>query len=210
MIFILNLIVLIYSVIIHEISHGYVAEILGDPTARISKRLTLNPVPHVDPLMTLALPLILILSGSNVVFAAAKPVPVDPFNFKNPKTDMALTAVAGPLANVAIAVVSALVFRILLAFGQNSNDLIYFFSSLLVYAVQINLFLAVFNLLPVPPLDGFKFIGGVLPDNLATEWYSLERYGMIFLIIILFAFPAFIGNIVSPVAENFTKLFLGF
>jgi Zn-dependent protease len=205
--FIIHFIILIFSVIIHEISHGFVADLLGDPTARISKRLTLNPIPHIDPLMTLAIPLLLIMSGSHVVFGAAKPVPVDPFNFREPKKDLALTAVSGPIANLLIAFCASLILRLYLNYAGNTNiDL--FFAVIVRYIVELNVFLAVFNLLPIPPMDGFKFVGGILPDNLASEWFSLERYGMVLLFILLFAFPSVINQFVFPVSTTIINLML--
>ncbi|MCL5676084.1 MAG: site-2 protease family protein [Patescibacteria group bacterium] len=208
MVFILQIIILIYSVILHEISHGFVAELLGDPTARISKRLTLDPRPHIDPLMTIALPLILVLSGSPVIFGAAKPVPIDPFNFREPKKDTALTAVAGPLANIALAVLFGLILKISAIVSFANTDLNSLIGQIGFFAVQLNIFLAVFNLLPVPPLDGFKFVGGLLPDEYAGEWYSLERYGFLFLIIILFFFNPIINRVVLPVSSFLIRLIL--
>ncbi len=192
---ILQFIILVYSIILHEISHGWIADRLGDPTARISKRLTLDPRPHIDPLMTIAVPLILVLSGSPVVFGAAKPVPIDPFNFRYPKKDTAITAVSGPLTNILIAVLFGILLRVY------DSDLLY-------YGVTINVFLAVFNLLPIPPLDGFKFVGGLLPEEYAERWFSLERYGMIFLIFILFMFSSVISQVVLPVSAAIIRLII--
>lgn len=192
---IIQFLILVYSIILHEISHGWVADRLGDPTARISKRLTLDPRPHIDPLMTIAVPLILVLSGSPVVFGAAKPVPIDPFNFRYPRKDTAITAVSGPITNILIAIL----FGVLLRF--NSSDLLF-------YGVTINVFLAVFNLLPIPPLDGFKFVGGLLPEEYSERWFSLERYGMIFLIFILFMFSSVISQIVLPISATVIRLII--
>ncbi len=208
MIFVLQFIILIYSVILHEISHGWVADLLGDPTARISKRLTLDPRSHIDPIMTIALPIILIISGSPVVFGSAKPVPIDPFNFRDPKKDTALTAVAGPLTNISIAIILGIVLRIMAFISFGNPQVNFFVQQLLVYAVHINIFLAVFNLLPIPPLDGFKFVGGLLPDEYAASWYSLERYGMIFLVILLFMFSSIINQLVVPVSSFLIKFIL--
>ena len=195
--FILQFAILIYSVILHEIAHGWVADYLGDPTARLKGRLTLDPRPHIDPIMTILLPLLLVLSGSPVVFGAAKPVPIDPFNFRELKKDTALTAAAGPVTNLLIALFFALLIRIM------PLDLFF-------YAVQINVFLAVFNLLPIPPLDGSKVLAGILPDQLATVLLSLERFGFMFIILILFFFNGVINNFVLPISQTILRLLLPF
>lgn len=194
---ILQFAILIYSVILHEIAHGWVANYLGDPTARLKGRLTLDPRPHIDPIMTILLPFLLVLSGSPVVFGAAKPVPIDPFNFREQKKDTALTAAAGPVTNLLIALFFALLIRVM------PLDLFF-------YAVQINVFLAVFNLLPVPPLDGAKVLAGILPDQLATILLSLERFGFMFIILILFFFNGVINNFVLPISQTILRLLLPF
>ncbi len=191
--FILQFAILIYSVILHEIAHGWVADKLGDPTASMSKRLTLNPIPHIDPVMTILLPLILVISGSPVVFGAAKPVPIDPFNFRDSKKDTALTAAAGPITNILIALIFALILRIL------PMDIFY-------YGVQINIILAVFNLLPIPPLDGSKVLAGLLPNDLAAALLSLERFGLMFIFIVLFLFGNVINAIVLPVTQTLLRI----
>ena len=189
--------ILIYSVILHEIAHGWVANYLGDPTARLKGRLTLDPRPHIDPMMTILLPLLLVLSGSPVVFGAAKPVPIDPFNFRETKKDTALTALAGPVTNLLIALIFALLVRVMPL-------------DLFCYAVQINVFLAVFNLLPIPPLDGSKVLAGILPDELATVLLSLERFGLMFIILILFFFNGVINNFVLPISQTILHFLLPF
>ncbi|MCL4398104.1 site-2 protease family protein [Patescibacteria group bacterium] len=205
--FILQFAILIYSVILHEISHGWVADRLGDPTARLSRRLTLNPLPHIDPVMTIALPLILIVTGSPVVFGAAKPVPIDPFNFRDPKKDTALTAAAGPVTNIIIALLFSIVLRISDIFIIDPA-LLSFIQSLCFYGVEINVVLAVFNLLPVPPLDGSKVLAGLLPDDLAAAFLSLERFGLLFIFIILFLFSGIINDIVLPITQTLLRLLL--
>lgn len=188
-------VILVYSVILHEISHGYVANWLGDPTARLSGRLTLDPRPHIDPLMTIGLPLILFLTGAGIIFGAAKPVPIDPFNFREPKKDIALTALAGPATNLLMAVLLALLFRL-------------FPSSVLSTGVILNIGLALFNLIPIPPLDGFKVLIGILPNELARDLAGLERFGFTLIFIVLFFFPGVIFGLISPILHTFISLLL--
>lgn len=169
------LVILIFSAIFHEIAHGFVAERLGDPTARLAGRLTLNPVRHIDPFMSILLPLLLIVSGSPVIFGAAKPVPVDPFNLREGKKDMALVSLAGPLTNIIIAIAAALLFR-------TTNIEIFYL------ILHLNLLLAIFNLLPIPPLDGSKIVAMFLPDREAAMYLSISSIGIL-IIFFLIAFP---------------------
>ena len=152
---VITVVILIYSAILHEISHGLVAERLGDPTARLMGRITLNPLPHIDPGMSILLPLILSLSPAHIIIGGAKPVPVDPFNFREPKKDMALVSLVGPATNLLIAIVFALICRFLFPGSPldviRSNGILGFILGTIVY---INILLAIFNLLPIPPLDG--------------------------------------------------------
>jgi Zn-dependent protease len=185
----ISLLILIYSAILHEIAHGFVAERLGDPTARLMGRLTLNPKNHIDPFMSILVPLLLILSGSPVIFGAAKPVPVDPFNFREPKKDMALVSLAGPGTNLLIAFIFALICR--LFFPGLSLDIIRNSSLvgfLLGTIVYINLLLAIFNLIPIPPLDGSKIFALLLPDREAAVYLSIGTFGIL-IIFFLLAFP---------------------
>lgn len=205
--FIIELFILIYSVILHEIAHGFVADKLGDPTARLSKRLTLNPIPHIDPLMTIALPFFLLLTGSPIIFGGAKPVPIDPFNFRDMKKDIALTALAGPATNIAIAIVFAALLRFGDLFVVNDAALS-ILQSICRSAITLNISLAIFNLIPIPPLDGFKILSGVLPDDIARELYGLERYGFIIIFALLMFFPGLIFGLIGPIIQNLTSLLL--
>lgn len=181
------LVVLVFSAILHEIAHGFVAERLGDPTARLMGRLTLNPKSHIDPFMSILLPLILLISGSPVVFGAAKPVPVDPFNFREPKKDMAIVSLAGPGTNVLIAIIAAIIFK-LLAFAPSSNIIIDLLMSLAQIFVYVNLLLAIFNFIPIPPLDGSKIFALLLPDREAATYLSIGSFGIL-IIFFLLMFP---------------------
>ncbi len=196
--------VLVYSVILHEIAHGYVAERFGDPTARRAGRLTLNPLPHVDPMMTLALPAILyvatrVLGFGGLIFGSAKPVPVNPLYFSDPKKDTAIVAAAGALTNFLIAAVAALVYHLISSTGLG------FLTQTLIYTVYINSLLGVFNLIPLPPLDGSKVLAAVLPSDFARTLLALEPYGF-FLIFFLFLFTG-LGSIIYRVVNLMMAIF---
>lgn len=179
-----GVVILIFSAILHEIMHGWVAYKLGDSTAKHMGRLTLNPLPHIDPVMSIIIPFILVFFHSPIIFGAAKPVPVNPFNLRDGKKDYALVALAGPLTNLTLAVVSALVLRVL----PFDNPISYVLSLVVFY----NLILTFINLVPIPPLDGSRVISFFLPDDLARTYLSIESYGFIILFILL-SFP--IGGI---------------
>ena len=197
--FLIPLVILIFSAVLHEIMHGAVADKLGDPTARIMGRLTLNPIPHLDPLMSILLPALLVFSGSPIIFGAAKPVPVNPIHFKDPKKDMALTALAGPLTNIALALISAQIIRFL--------PLDPIIDSFLFLVVIYNLMLSIINLIPIPPLDGSKVLAAILPDELARAYLSIQQFGIFILFFLLF-FPIggfslgrLIGNLIFFAVE---------
>lgn len=179
---------LLIAVILHEIAHGYVAEKLGDPTAREANRINLNPIVHIDLFFTIILPVLLILSNTGIVFGGAKPVPVNPNYFKNPRKGMLWVALAGPVSNVIIAIIS---YLLLLAFDPVSVFLPESLSKLLgiwlVSSIFINIVLAIFNLIPIPPLDGGRIVVGVLPEKLAYTYAKLEPYGFFILVAILYA-----------------------
>ena len=183
---ILSLIIILFSAILHEVAHGYVADRLGDPTARLAGRLTLDPRRHIDPFMSIILPLILVFSGLPAI-GAAKPVPVDPFNLKEGRKDIALVSLAGPLTNIAIAVIASFFIKFLLLISTGSVVVI-FIMTFLTLVVQLNLLLAIFNLLPIPPLDGSKIFALLLPEEHANAYLSLGSIGM-FIIFFLLFFP---------------------
>ncbi len=194
-----QIITLIFSAIIHEYMHGWMADRLGDPTAKNAGRLTLNPISHIAPFGSIVLPALLIFSGAGFIFGWAKPVPYNPYNLQDKKYGGAKVAAAGPLANL----VTAIFFGLILRFAPiESVQLATFF----IIIVQINILLMVFNLVPIPPLDGSKVIMPFLPHSLQANYVSLERYGMILvLIFIMFGF-----NLIRPVMTFFLKLIIGF
>ncbi|TES93321.1 MAG: site-2 protease family protein [Candidatus Cloacimonadota bacterium] len=200
---ILNIVILLLSIIIHEISHGFAALKFGDPTARMRGRLTLNPIPHIDIVGTIVLPIMLILVRSPVLFGWAKPVPVNPFNFKNPRRDMMLTSLAGPLSNFALAIIFSLLYRIFLLFGGKGSIPIQVFE----YGAAINILLFCFNLFPIPPLDGSKILMYFLPDNIADGFRKIEPFG--FIIIFGLFFLGILGGILYPIMTFFLYILLG-
>jgi Zn-dependent protease len=194
----LSLCIFFFAVIIHEYAHGWVAWKLGDSTARYMGRLTLNPLAHIDPIGTIFLPIILIMTHSPVLFGWAKPVPVDFFNLNNPKRDMVWVGLAGPAANVLFAIVLALLLKIPLLMASH------FAVSVITAAIMANLVLAVFNLLPIPPLDGSRVAMGLLPYNLGVEYSRIEPYG--FMIIFALLWLGFINTIIWPVVIFLARL----
>ena len=192
--YIIIIIILIFSVILHEISHGWMANYLGDPTAKIAGRLTLNPLKHLDPLGSVILPALLILIQSNIIFGWAKPVPINPFNLRDRKYGEAKVAMAGPAANISIAVFFGLLIRFLpLESSMFGRNLVIVFS----YICWINLLLAVFNLIPIPPLDGSHILFTFLPPSLNDLKLFLSRYGFFILIFFIFFFFKFLIPVLS-------------
>lgn len=209
----ISIIILVYSSILHEIAHGYVAYRLGDPTAKLRGRLTLNPVPHIDPYMTLAIPIILIITGSPVIFGGAKPVPVDPYNFRDGIKDLALVSVAGPGTNLLLAIIASLAIHAIfpgIGFYEVLRQGIFGF--VLGTIVRLNLVLAIFNLIPIPPLDGSKILAMLLPKKEAAAFLDIgQRMGMFLLFFLLF-FPIGGFSLMDLVGTliNFSLKLLGF
>jgi len=177
-----QLVILFFSVILHEVAHGKAAEWCGDGTARERGRLTFNPVPHIDPMGTVVLPLLLAVTRSPLMFGWAKPVPINPMRFRNPKRDIAVVGLAGPLSNLALAALSASVLKLLVPSLGVAHPVVQF----LLYAAAINVVLLVFNLIPLPPLDGSRIVMGLLPRHLAVRYAQLERYGFVMIFLLLF------------------------
>jgi Zn-dependent protease len=161
--FLASILVLLFSIILHEVAHGWAAERLGDPTARMAGRITFNPLPHIDLFGTIILPVSLILMRSSFVIGWAKPVPVNFYRLRKPRRDTMLVSLAGILSNLTLAILISLVWRLVLLFELQPGTVLFFFANLVYYAVDINLLLAVFNLVPIPPLDGSKVVGALLP-----------------------------------------------
>jgi len=203
---ILQILPLIFAVVLHEVAHGYVAKRLGDPTASVAGRLTLNPIKHIDLFWTIILPIVLIVSGSPVLFGGAKPVPVDPRYFPRPRRGMMWVAAAGPLTNICLAILSILAFWGILIIGDGifvdvsldaslrhswfmSSNMIYdlkpamlslyYAALLLINSIFVNTILAAFNLLPFPPLDGSKILIGIVPWEMAQRLIRLEKFGIL-------------------------------
>ncbi len=202
------IVALIFSVVIHEMAHGYAANWLGDPTARLQGRLSANPLVHIDPLMSVILPGLLVLTGSPILFGAAKPVPYNPYNFTNQKWGEAIVAAAGPAANVFIALVFAILIRL--------SDLLQLSDTFIQLAISIiflNIFLAFFNLVPIPPLDGSKILPKFLPFGLAMKYsqfrHFMEQNIALSFGIVIIAFVLFLGEPLAVLTRTITMLFIG-
>lgn len=202
------------AVILHEIAHGYVALRLGDPTAASMGRLTLNPLRHVDPVGTVLLPLMLVLTHAGFVFGWARPVPVNFGRLRNPKRDMVLVAAAGPATNLVLAALSALVYRFLAgleldpgaAFTGVAIAVLTPVALMAQASVLINAGLAVFNMIPIPPLDGGRVVTGLLPRPQAIAFAQLERYGL--LIVMALLFTNTLDRIIGPVLHVMVRALL--
>ncbi len=194
----LVLVMVFFSVVCHEIAHGYVAYLLGDPTAWRMGRLTFNPLVHIDIFGTIILPGLLILSGSRFLFAWAKPVPVNPQFFKDRKKGMMLVALAGPATNLAIALLLTGILHI--AGGLMPE----FLSSAVALAALINIVLMVFNLIPIPPLDGSRIVARFLKGRILWQYMKLERFGLFIVFGLLFL--GVISSILQPVMTQAVKI----
>ncbi|MDD5147460.1 MAG: site-2 protease family protein [Candidatus Daviesbacteria bacterium] len=204
--FALSIIILLFSVIIHEVMHGLVALKFGDHTAERAGRLTLNPLPHIDLFGTILLPGLLILTGSPILFGWAKPVPVNPLNFSNLKRGEFFVSAAGILANFGLAIAAALIYHLLNALPQTFPAMI---GVLLRFTVTINLVLGIFNLFPVPPLDGSRILMSQLPYKLARSYARIEPYGILILLILMmipFGDTSIIQAILGFLVEFFSSI----
>ena len=203
---IFSIIILIFSVVIHEVAHGAAANALGDPTAKLAGRLTLNPLKHLDPVGSVLVPLFLILSNIGIVFGWAKPVPINPYNFRDQKYGEAKVSFAGPAANLLIAIIFGLILRLMAFVSLPLSDAFIGLISMLQMIVLINLVLAIFNLMPIPPLDGSHLLFAVLPRFADSLKLFFNQYGLI----ILFIFIFFGFKAIEPIISFFYDILVGF
>ena len=215
----IDAVALIVGIVIHESAHALAAYALGDKTARSRGRVSLNPLAHIDPFGTVLLPLLMLAAGGPV-FAFAKPVPVYLNNLKHPKRDELLVALAGPLSNVLLALAGALIGYVLLPLlaGQAAMSLLYYLFSFLMTFIVVNLSLAFFNLIPLPPLDGSSILVPFLKGKALREYYRIQQYAMPILLVILYLLPAvlhidiigmYFDITVYPLAQGLTSFMVG-
>lgn len=213
--------ILLFSIVVHEVAHGWMALRLGDSTARDSGRLTLNPIPHIDPIGSIAIPLLSYISAGSVFIAWAKPVPINPANFRNFRRDDILVSLIGPFSNLLVAfccavfyVLSQRVFGPLKLIENNlQHEIVAFFIHMFAAGITLNIFLAVFNLIPVPPLDGSHVLSSVLPEEIGERYRQIGFFGILLVIMLmrLDPFRNFIFTVVTTVRipyEIFVNQFL--
>jgi Zn-dependent protease len=208
------LVPLVIAIVFHEVAHGLVARRLGDPTAEEARRLSLNPLRHIDPFGTIILPLLLAVTHAGAIFGWAKPVPVNYRRLRNPRRDMVLVALAGPGMNLLLALVGTAILAATLSLsGGARGGAAELVAQNALNFLLINIFLAVFNLLPVPPFDGGHVVEGALPPQAARRFASIGRYSLLVMVVLLLILPQFgidvVGRLVSPVVDGVTRLFLG-
>jgi len=192
--FLPQIVLLLFAITVHEYAHAYVADKRGDDTARLMGRLTLNPIAHIDMFGTVLLPMLLIITRSPILFGWAKPVPINPHRLSNMRKDVMLIGLAGPAANFLLAIISSFCLWLARSFGVSEVIM-----SLLVFFLQINILLAVFNLIPVPPLDGGNVITGLLPAKIAYQYEKLKPYG--FFIILFLWWSGLLSSIIGPIVN---------
>jgi len=202
------IVVFIFSAIIHEISHGYVAHLRGDDTAKLMGRITLNPLSHIDLFGSIILPAILLSLRSPILFGWAKPVPIDYRNFKNPKLDIPLVSLAGPIANLLLALVSGLGIRLIRIFPNFEAGFGAAIESFLYIMLIINVILTIINLIPIPPLDGSKVATFFMPRNIATKYMNINSF--ICLIVLLLLLSSGVAwSLLYPAISFFVTIFSG-
>jgi Zn-dependent protease len=189
--FIFQIAILLMSVVIHEVSHGYMALALGDPTAKYEGRLTLNPLKHLDPIGSLVVPSLAFFFGG-FIFGWAKPVPYNPFNLRPGRLSEPLVAAAGPLSNIIVAAFFSILLRITVA-GGYANEAFINITALIIF---INILLAIFNLMPIPPLDGSKLLFAILPERMYQIRHTFEQYGLLLVILFIFVLWRFVAPII--------------
>jgi Zn-dependent protease len=208
---IISLFVVLFAITVHEASHGWAALKMGDPTAYQMGRITLNPIRHIDPVGTVLLPLILIIMGAPP-FGWAKPVPVNPLNLKDPRKDNLIISFAGPASNISVAVIAFIILKILMNLnpsmfygsGGGLTNVISPLITIVYYTIVINVILAFFNLIPIPPLDGSGIIMGLMSEEAAQKYEQIRPYG--FFILILLIMTGFIGKILGFVIQIVNSL----
>lgn len=198
-----SVVAFIIAIASHEAAHAWAAYKLGDTTAQSAGRMTFNPIAHIDPVGTIILPALLILTQFPVVFGWAKPVPVNPLNFSSPRKGMMITGSAGPISNFLVAGFFAVIFRMASTWIYLPSWMGMFF----VYCVLINLVIGFFNLIPVPPLDGSNILAGILPPRVAAAYMKISRYG--FLIVVALLYFGLFERIIIPAAYLFLRLLVG-
>jgi Zn-dependent protease len=194
--------VLIISIVIHEVAHGVAAEKQGDPTARMLGRITMNPIKHADLVGSVILPLILLVSGAQFFIGWAKPVPYNPANFRNERKGTRIVSVAGVIANFSIALIVGFALRVMTIAQVGSIQLFEIMS----IVVLVNVVLGIFNLIPIPPLDGFRFLESVLPVRFGSFFRQYEQYGIVILIVFLFIGVRFIAPLASFIYTTLTGI----
>ena len=210
---VVSVVLVMFSVVLHEIAHGWATYRLGDPTAKQAGRLTLNPLVHLDPFGSVLLPLMLAIVGGPV-FAFAKPVPYNPRNLRHPVRDEVLVALAGPFCNLLQALVGALLFRVLYSMWTGDLGVAYYVLSGLTSYIYVNLTLMFFNLIPLPPLDGSAIVSPLLKGDARVAYYKVQRYAMPILLILLWVLPYVLrfdplGVYLNATAGNLYNVLLG-
>lgn len=205
---------LLLAITFHESMHGYVAYRLGDPTAKAMGRLTLNPLAHIDLMGTVIVPIMLFIMRASFLFGWAKPVPVNFFRLRNPKRDMIWVAAAGPLTNLVLAFFSGLLFQLLVFLDpmstQGGMGVLNFFKAMAIVSVKFNVLLALFNMIPIPPLDGGRILVGVLPREQAITVSRIEPYGFFIVVGLIMLNPLGIMSVLWRFMAGLTNTFLGF
>ena len=194
---------ILFAITVHEVAHGWIASKLGDQTARLAGRLTLNPIKHIDPIGTILVPLVLKIFGG-FIFGWARPVPVDWRNLRNPRRDMAWVAIAGPCSNLLMVLLWAALIKVILLTGATTSGPLMALIEMSKIGIQVNAFLMILNLLPLPPLDGSRVLAAVLPSRWAYRYNQLEQIGLIIVLVLLVT--GVLVKILLPVYYGFMAL----